>query len=703
MAEERQPLAQEVPTQEIPQKPNILLVLTDDQDVDSLSEMPNVRSLLADRGTIFSQYFVTTALCCPSRASILRSQYTHNHGVWSTAYPVGGFERFRELGYEYSTVATWLDGAGYVTGYMGKYLNEYGSYSKPTTHIPPGWDRWIGYQGGYNAQKVNSSFKVNNQGEIDTIDTETLHDTDYFARKAEAFIRNRKANTPWFLVVSTNAAHAPFLASKRNDGAYTGRTMPRTPNFNEADVSDKASVWQKKPLLTDECPSDYQTQRYLQCIPEADELWRDRMESLQDVDEMVVRLDRALGDKGFMENTYVIYPSDNGWGMYKNRIYSKGAPYERSQGVPFIVRGPGVTPGYVDERLVANIDLAPTFAEWAGAQTPDFLDGRSFAPLLGDPAKLAPWRTRLLFEWRISSNEYRVVRTHSGQVYVEYPRTGEAEYYDLTTDPYQLDGKAQTPPPELKMPLEDLANCSGEGCRAADRDCSADLMDNDGDGVVDEPGEPCGDPHRPPDTAMDARPDDLTNSTSATFTFYSSKVGSTFECSVDGTDSTACNPEDNALNSKTYHNLGDAEHTFSVRATDQAGDTDRTPASYTWTVDTAKPTVTSVTPAEGAKDVSPSTNVHAFFSEAMNRDTITVETFRLARRDADGTTTPVEAAVAYNATSKKAVLNPANDLQPGATYIATVTTGMKDAAGNRLDQNQDLLGNQRKAWRFTVR
>ncbi len=466
------------PVQEVPQqsktqkvsreKPNILLVLTDDQDVDSLSEMPNVQSRLIDRGTRFSRAFATTALCCPSRASILRGQYAHNHGVWDNVYPDGGFERFRELGHEDSTVATWLDEAGYQTAYMGKYLNQYGSYKEPTTHVPPGWDRWIGYQGGPNQQKNNGAFKVNDQGTIARVDTDSEMDTDYLARRAEAFIRNRTADTPWFLVVATNAPHGPFLASQRNDGAYAGHTMSRTPNFNEGTISDKASVWRDNPRLTDECPPDRQDQRGPQCIREVDKIWRDRIESLQDVDDMVGRLFAALKDKDFARNTYIVYTSDNGFGMYENRNYSKGAPYERSQGVPFIVRGPGVTPGYVDERLVANIDLAPTFARWARVSeaVPDFVDGRSFAPLLGDPD--APWRTRLLFEYRNNHLEYEAVRTDSNRVYVEYPLTSEAEYYDLTTDPYQLHGKAETPPPELKAQLEDLMYCSGAGCRAAD-------------------------------------------------------------------------------------------------------------------------------------------------------------------------------------------------------------------------------------------
>jgi N-acetylglucosamine-6-sulfatase len=446
--------------------PNILFILTDDQDVASVAEMPNVRSLLVAEGTSFDRAFVTTALCCPSRSSILRGQYSHNHRIWTTREPYGGFGRFEELGLGDSTVATWLDGAGYHTGYMGKYLNEYGSFDDPTTKVPPGWDRWVGYEGGPNQQLLDGAFKVNDQGEVDRIDTEAMHDTDYLAREAEAYIRNRSAKNPWFLAVGTNAPHEPADASERNDGTYAGRAMPRGPAFNEADVSDKASPWRDNPRLPKECPRDYREKSKAQCLREAIEHWRDRMESLQDVDDMVGRLVGALREEGSLENTYIVFTSDNGFALYDNRVFSKGAPYEDSHGVPLIVRGPGVSAGRTDGRLVANVDLAPTFADWAGAETPSFVDGRSLAPVLSDPE--APWRTRLLFEHRLGNHAYDAIRTSADEVYIEYPSSDETEYYDLKKDPYQLDGQAEEPPPKLKTHLRTLKNCAGAGCLRAD-------------------------------------------------------------------------------------------------------------------------------------------------------------------------------------------------------------------------------------------
>jgi arylsulfatase A-like enzyme len=292
-----------------------------------------------------------------------------------------------------------------------------------------------------------------------------VHDTDYLAGEAEAYIRNRSAENPWFLAVGTNAPHEPAEASERNDGTYAGRAMPRGPAFNEADVSDKASPWRDNRRLPKECPKGYQDKSQSQCLREATEQWRDRMESLQDVDDMVGRLVGALREEGSLENTYVVFSSDNGFAMYDNRVFSKGAPYENSHGVPLIVRGPGVPASVRDDRLVANIDLAPTFAEWAGARTPPFVDGRSLVPVLSDPS--APWRTRLLFEHRLGNNAYDAVRTSSDEVYIEYPRTDETEYYDLRRDPHQLEARAFSPP-ELEAHLRRLEGCSGETCREVD-------------------------------------------------------------------------------------------------------------------------------------------------------------------------------------------------------------------------------------------
>ena len=332
--------------------------------------------------------------------------------------------------------------------------------------MPPGWDAWIGYEGGFQEEETYAAFKVNLGGEVVRKDTDKRHETDFLHVRAKNFIEAREIDEPWFLTVATNAPHSPALASDRNDGTYDDSVMPRTPAFNEADVSDKASMWRENPRLKNEpCPNGYRKDFEFQCLAEVDRVWRDRMESLQDVDDMVEGLVGALRQEGFLDNTYVVFSSDNGYAMYDNRIYSKGAPYERSHKVPLIVRGPGVDAGRTDNHLVANIDLAPTFASWAGADTPAFVDGRDVTPLLADPK--APWRTRLLFEHYLGEQDYDAVRTGGDRVYIEYPCTDETEYYDLTKDPHQLEAKS-TSPPGLEAQLRRLKNCEAAGCHDAD-------------------------------------------------------------------------------------------------------------------------------------------------------------------------------------------------------------------------------------------
>ena len=122
-------------------RPNIVLILTDDLDARSLEFMPNVAELLGRQGTTFANAFVTTPLCCPSRASILRGQYAHNHGVLGNGRESGGFDAFSRFGQDQSTIATWLQAAGYRTALVGKYLNGYAEGVMP--YVPPGWDEWF--------------------------------------------------------------------------------------------------------------------------------------------------------------------------------------------------------------------------------------------------------------------------------------------------------------------------------------------------------------------------------------------------------------------------------------------------------------------------------------------------------------------------------------------------------------------------------
>jgi N-acetylglucosamine-6-sulfatase len=436
------------------ERTNIILVLTDDQDEESLARMSKVQDRLVDKGTTFNNAFVTTPQCCPSRATFLRGQYAHNHGVLSGNPPVGGFEKFHNLGHERSTVATWLHQAGYTTAYAGKYLNGYGE-RHPTHYIPPGWDQWWARIGGVGGDK----YDVNVNGDIKVFDRHKLHETDYYADKAEEFVRNHKGEgAPWFMVVAPTAPHGPAYAAERHEGMFEHTRMPKPPSFNEKDVSDK--------------PWWVRNQRRLDArgVRRAGEKWRKRQRSLQSVDDLVANVVDALYDTSQLDNTYVIYTSDNGYLLYRHREEGKSAPYEESIGVPMIVRGPGVPAGAVRNHLVANIDWAPTITDWAGVTPPEFVDGRSFAPLLSESPPTT-WRERLLIEFFLGQREHRGLRTAEGETYVEYQKTREKEYYELSSDPWQLESAHAAPENArrlgvLSATLSSLEDCAGETCRA---------------------------------------------------------------------------------------------------------------------------------------------------------------------------------------------------------------------------------------------
>lgn len=444
-------------------RPNIVFILTDDQTVEDMRYMPMTRELLADKGTIFENAFVTNSVCCPSRSTILRGQYTHNHQIKGAKPPAGGWEKFRDLGLEESTVATWLDSEGYQTALVGKYLNGY----LDTTYVPPGWDEWYGFNtGGY------FDFELNENGENVLYEGRENYQTDVLGDKAEEFVRGAaEEGDPFFLHLSPWAPHGPVDPAPRHEDLFEDERAPRPPSFNEADVSDKPEWVREKPLLTE---SE---------IEEMDEWYRNRIRTLQAVDEMVRDLGETLEETGQLDSTYIVFTTDNGWHMGQHRLpMSKWTAYEEDIKVPLLVRGPGVPEGETLEHLVLNNDFAPTFAEIGGAPTPSFIDGRSLMPLLGsNPSPIEDWRRSFLIEAKSEGAvdqrpAYKAIRTKRWS-YVSYENDRyasekESELYDLRRDPHQLQSLDATADGallrELRLRLRDLARCEGEECRAVE-------------------------------------------------------------------------------------------------------------------------------------------------------------------------------------------------------------------------------------------
>lgn len=449
-------------------RPNILFILTDDMKASDLKYMPNTQALLADQGVNFTEAFVTRSLCCPSRATILRGQYAHNHNVWTNVPPDGSFWKFHDQGLENSTIATWLDGAGYDTILIGKYLNRYSLYrygsDAPTTYVPPGWDQWYGWEGVY--RDATTKYIINENGQVGAYYRSDIHETDLYARTAERFIRQTAGGAPFFMYLSPNSPHDPAYYAQRHAGMYPDAQLPRPPSFDEDDVSGKPEWVRNEPRLASTEVNKLTT------------LYRNRLRALQTVDEMVGRLVHALRDTGELSNTYLVFASDNGVHLGEHRLQGKGTAYEEAVHVPLLVRGPGVPKGATRSQMVLNNDLAPTFADLNGVQVPSFVDGRSLKPLLSANPPVS-WRSAFLIEHRRSAEDadiltipdYNAVRT-SRYLYVEYPTTGEKELYDLGADPYELTNLyAGTSPQllgDLQATLDELKSCAGEACKTAE-------------------------------------------------------------------------------------------------------------------------------------------------------------------------------------------------------------------------------------------
>ena len=488
-----------------PQPPNIVVIPTDDLAATDLSpevlkQMPNIREELFEKGTAFENSFVTNSVCCPSRTTTLRGQYSHNHQILSNAPPLGGADRFRISGGDASTAATWLQEEGYRTAFFGKYLNAYyGDY------VPPGWDEWYGISGNFLSNSLNEN------GALIDYEPDRYHLDDVLADKAAGYVeRTAGADPPFFTTdrpflmwLGTKAPHQPATPAPRHEDEFEGVDLPRPPSFNEKDVRDKPRWIQDNPPLG---PDQ---------VAYMEELHRKRLQSMLAVDDMVGDLFDSLRETGELDNTYVFFTSDNGFHMGQHRLGAgKWTAYEEDIRVPLIVRGPGVPEGETLPQMVLNNDLAPTFADLAGVDPPDFVDGRSLGPLLdGTPTPEPDWRQRFLVEavaergavprppfvnesqvaplvtgdplpndWRRTSTGraesseewgrpwFKAIRT-GRYLYVEY-KTGEHELYDLEEDPYQMENVYESAPEDLLRRLDDqlgaLRQCEAEECRAAE-------------------------------------------------------------------------------------------------------------------------------------------------------------------------------------------------------------------------------------------
>ncbi|WP_236715179.1 sulfatase [Nonomuraea pusilla] len=445
-------------------RPNIVFILTDDLETGTLSHFPVISRELVQQGASFDRFFVTNSWCCPSRTSILRSQYVHSHGVLTNTAPEGGFDRFNTLGLERSTLGTWMKDAGYRTALMGKFLNHYPGNTAPETYVPPGWDEWAV---PVRALYEEYGYRLNENGRLADYGWSAQdYLSDVLARKARDFITG--SDQPFFLYIPTIGPHNPANPAVRHAGAFAGVTAPRPPSFNQPDVS-------REPLWLRSLPPLDAAQ-----IAAVDDRYRTRLRSMLGVDDLVGTVIETLRATGKLDNTYLFFGSDNGFHLGTHRLkHGKTTPFDEAIRVPFVARGPGISPGTTIGQMASTVDIAPTIAELGGATVPTFAEGRSLVPLLRGQQP-QPWRRNALVEFTRPQDAssarqtpvppYQALRTER-YAFVRYA-TGETQLYDLATDPYELNNLAATADPalvaSLDRRLQAMRACSGATCRQAD-------------------------------------------------------------------------------------------------------------------------------------------------------------------------------------------------------------------------------------------
>jgi N-acetylglucosamine-6-sulfatase len=467
-------------------RPNIVVVLVDDMDAMTMplwDALPQTRAAIADRGMTFTNAFAPDPVCCPARASLLTGRYAHNAGVL-TEHPVyDGYSAFVDSGNQDHTIATQLQSVGYRTSFAGKYLN---GYELNPSAVPPGWDEWFGLSGGF---LDGYGYQVNHNGTMELHgNADADYVTDVLAGEADSFLASTESNDgqPFFLFVATSAPHAAIPPARRHaDHPFADDELPRHPNFDEADVTDKPE-WLRSgvpPLAAAQI--DNQQKQY-----------RRMMGSMLAVDDLVARTVAQLDRGRELDSTILVFTSDNGFNFGAHRLDQKMAPYEESIRVPFAMAGPGV-PHSTETAMVLHTDVTPTLLDFAGVSASDTVDGRSLRPLLTGSDE--PWRDDFLVELNGTYNPYfyyhtlanvqgyisgggvvtvptyRGLRTEQ-YLYVRWYGGVEHEFelYDLVADPWELTNLLATPEgaaehvalvAELEARLDELVDCAGFSCR----------------------------------------------------------------------------------------------------------------------------------------------------------------------------------------------------------------------------------------------
>ncbi|KAM3084215.1 hypothetical protein ACMFMG_001680 [Clarireedia jacksonii] len=482
--------ARQLPSQEErDRRPNIVVVLTDDQDLhmQSVDFMPLLKKHITDHGTNFKRHYCTTAICCPSRVTLWTGRNAHNTNVTDVAPPYGGYQKFIAEGFNNAYLPVWLQDAGYSTYYTGKLFNHHTVENWNSPH-PAGWTSSDFLLDPFTYRYLNATFQRN---EDPPVSHEGEYSTDVLAKKAYGLLdEGVQSNKPFFLVAAPIAPHSNVdpssfkpgegvlmttpIPAERHKHLFPGVKVPRNANFNPEKPS--GASWVKHlTRLTDEV------------IEYNDDFYRARLQTLQAVDEMIEGLVKRLSDYGILDNTYFIYSTDNGYHISQHRLNpGKECGFEEDINIPLIIRGPGVPEGEETNIVTAHVDLAPTILKIANGdwKRKDF-DG-SAIPLEPKGLKAAEktrqehvnvefWGRSIpegihrfsLDDGKIvyygANNTYKALRLISEKYNLYYSVwcTNEHELYDVNVDPYQTNNiypsdRVNTPTSNTKLDLSKL-------------------------------------------------------------------------------------------------------------------------------------------------------------------------------------------------------------------------------------------------------
>ncbi|MCJ1307627.1 hypothetical protein MMC25_001274 [Agyrium rufum] len=364
------------PQSKPPKTPNVVFIVTDDQDLhlDSLSYMPLLKKYLADQGTTYQKHYSTVSLCCPSRVSLWTGRAAHNTNVTDVSPPYGGYPKFISQGLNQAWLPMWLQQAGISTYYVGKLMNSHGitNYNKP---FPAGFTGSEFLLEPYTYQYFNTSWQRSHEAPVKYPGQYT---SDLTASKSLAFIDDAAvAKKPFMLTISPIAPHANVVFPNQTGRAgfsepepdakranlFPNVKVPRSVSFN-AKIPSGAN-WVSRLAQQNETVIDY-----------FDHFYRQRLRSLQNVDEMIESVVNRLEQHGILDNTYIVYTSDNGYHIGQHRMApGKTCGYEEDVNVPFIVRGPGVPKRLTTDIVSSHTDLAPTFLNFFGVKPRPEFDG----------------------------------------------------------------------------------------------------------------------------------------------------------------------------------------------------------------------------------------------------------------------------------------------------------------------------------------